>query len=99
METTTFTVRAKTSEQVKKAVAKLTLPKNENGQYTHDAILIFKNLSALVNTETDYDTTTAYAITSDSKLSVEKSHRQAHHKNKRKEKYMRCQSASRYQGK
>ena len=38
----TFTVRAATSKQVKKAVAKLSLPKNDNGQYTHNAILILK---------------------------------------------------------
>ena len=37
-----FTVRVATSEQVKKAVAKLSLPKNENGQYTHDVIRILK---------------------------------------------------------
>ena len=38
----TFTVRAATSEQVKKAVAKLSLQKNEIVQYTHNTILIFK---------------------------------------------------------
>ena len=38
----TFTVRVATSKQVKKAVAKLSLPKNENGQYTHVVILILK---------------------------------------------------------
>ena len=38
----TFTVRAATSKQVKKAIAKLSLQKNENGQYTHGVILVHK---------------------------------------------------------
>ena len=38
----TFTMRVATIKQVKKAMAKLSLQKNENGQYTHDAILILK---------------------------------------------------------
>ena len=38
----TFTVRAAPNKQVKKAVAKLSLWKNKNGQYTHDTILILK---------------------------------------------------------
>ena len=38
----TFIVRAVTSEQVKKAMAKFSLQQNENRQYTHDAIVILE---------------------------------------------------------
>ena len=37
-----YTARATTKQQVLKGIEKLTLHKNENGQYTHDAILLFQ---------------------------------------------------------
>jgi hypothetical protein len=36
-----YTARATTKQQVLDGIEKLTLQKNENGQYTHDAILLF----------------------------------------------------------
>ena len=37
-----YTARATTKQQVLEGIEKLTLLKNENKQYTHDAILLFQ---------------------------------------------------------
>jgi hypothetical protein len=49
-----YTARATTKQQVFDGIEKLTLHKNENGQYTHDAILLFQKgtIRVLVNSST-----------------------------------------------
>ena len=63
----TFTIRAVSIEQVKKAIGKLSLQKNENGQCTNDAILILKKQLLQILASQFYDATTI-SLTSPLKL-------------------------------